>query len=499
MNKILVKSILIALFLVVFTIVPIFAYAYSAQITVNESESNNYTDFPFNVFINNTYLDTSGYITDNGLDVNVSVNGTSVPRMVVGNRTLFVSDLAADHTITPLLTTGNTPTSSMEIIVGNDGEIVTLDDATLEIGASLFEFTVTGYFDTSLGANKYVIYKNGAINLQNDAAGQLTANFSGSTLSIAGIASGIHTVTIGATALHNYLTVDLTTETSVGAATAITANANNWYFMQNNVMPYANSIELKIAGTTVLDYEPVDILAILPVTNYSTGTTTFTTGSKIVTGAGGATWTRDMIGGQILYDLDNVNYRIVDVPAGNKITLDKEYLHAGGSGGTYVIGYWNTATIDDKSASTNDGTITFGANPLGVVSLISYLTTSTLLTSTPTIQPDMANMESNQGDLVATPYPNPTLSNNLLAPWFQPWAQITNIPMIAFFMIIGTVLLIVVVVFVLKKTNNQLIASFILIAGEAMLWKLGIYELWPVIVTAIICFAIIVWERKPSI
>jgi len=197
---------------------------------------------------------------------------------------------------------------------------------------------------------------------------------------------------------------------------------------------------------------------------------------------------------------DAVYYKIVDVPDGTHITLNTEYLETGGAGAAYTIDTFNlTATLDDTSASANDGTITFGANPLGVVTSIGALTSYSSVTTTPTIQPDMANVESNQGDLIATPYPNPTLANNLLTPWFTPWSQLTNIPLVAFFLILGTVILIVAVVWVMKKTNNQLIASFILIAGEAMLWKLGIYELWPVIVTAIICFAIIVWERKPSI
>jgi hypothetical protein len=651
--------------------------------------------------------------------VQVLVNGASVPRMVVTDRTLFVSDLAADHTITPLLTTGNTA-SSLDIIVGNDGYILTPDDATMEVADDLYSLAIDGYIDTSAGANKYIFYKNGALNVENDAAGQLTADFNGNTIIDPAVASGEHDIEIGRTralylgdgvpgayvrvpdnpvfdfgsndytismwvnfrANNTYLglfsrnqswpdeaifyrpdglgafelqwfisypmtpyimdrsatfTPDLNrwynlmfirsgndfeiyidgvvagvTETEViavpdatetlrvgyvdfftddysyckwqevrileraltvgeiadyqtctytdnsdlelylkcnessgtavydyspnfldsvvigGAGTysrnegglwhylevdgvesgrvidtlGIPDNANDWYFMQNNSVSYADDIIMWAGGSLVLLYAPYSMLTAIinPASPYAVGTATFTTGTSTVTGAGGAAWTRDMIGGQIKCDGDAVYYKIVDVPAATTITLNTEYLEAGGAGEAYTIDTFNlTATLDDYSTSFNDGTITFGANPLGVVTGIGALTSYSSTTITPTVPPDMANVESNQGDLISTPYPNPTLSNNLLTPWFTPWSQLTNIPLVAFFLILGTVILIVIVVWIMKRTNNQLIASFVLIAGEAILWKLGIYELWPVIVTSIICFAIIVWERKPSI
>ena len=37
-------------------------------------------------------------------------------------------------------------------------------------------------------------------------------------------------------------------------------NANNWTWMQNNVMPYADYFTMAIDGVTVLDYEPADII-----------------------------------------------------------------------------------------------------------------------------------------------------------------------------------------------------------------------------------------------
>jgi hypothetical protein len=51
----------------------------------------------------------------------------------------------------------------------------------------------------------------------------------------------------------------------------------------------------------------------------------------------------------------------------------------------------------------------------------------------------------------------------------------------------------------MKHTNNQLIGSVVLLIGESFLYKLGIYELFFVIISAIICVAIILFERKPAL
>lgn len=174
------------------------------------------------------------------------------------------------------------------------------------------------------------------------------------------------------------------------------------------------------------------------ITNYSTGTATFTNGSNIVYGTG-TTWLSMMAGGQIKLDADGTYYTISGVTSSTQLVLTINYADAGGTG-AYTMQY-----------------LSGGASSEDILQ-----------------------------------------SNNLLTPWFQPWADLTNIPLITFFLFLGTAILLGAVVLVLKYTQNQFIGVFIMLIGEALLYKIGIYQLWFVIVSAIICLALIVFERKPA-
>jgi hypothetical protein len=175
------------------------------------------------------------------------------------------------------------------------------------------------------------------------------------------------------------------------------------------------------------------------VTNYTTGTITVTNGSNLVTGQG-TSWISTMTGGQIKLNADGVYYTIAGVTSATNLSLTSSYTNTGGTGAYYM----------------------------------QYLSGG-----------------QTSEDILQT--------NNLFTPWFQPWANLTNIPLLTFFLLFGTAILLGIVIWVMKETQNQLVGSFVILVGESFLYKLGIYELWFVIATGLICFAIVVFERKPAL
>jgi len=177
------------------------------------------------------------------------------------------------------------------------------------------------------------------------------------------------------------------------------------------------------------------------ITNYTAGTALFTQGSPQVTGFG-TSWDSTMIGGFIMLNSDGNNYTISNVSSGTTLSLSKNYTgNSGmGSGGAYTLQYLSGGINAEDTLQTN----------------------------------------------------------NIIAPWFAPFAVITNIPLLIFFVVLGSVVLFGVLVWVMQQTQNQFMGAIVLIIGESFLYKLGIYQFWFVIVSAFICIAIVIYERKPA-
>jgi hypothetical protein len=190
--------------------------------------------------------------------------------------------------------------------------------------------------------------------------------------------------------------------------------------------------------TQAPDQAPIPVNQGGQVTSYTDGTAVFTTGSTTVMGSG-TTWQSMMAGGYIKLDSDGHYVQIASVQSASELTLDSTYSYTGGSG-NYAMQY----------LSGGQG-------------------------SEDTLQ-----------------------SNNIFTPWWQPWSDVSGFPVIVFFLFISTALLMGAIVWILKHTQNQLIGGFVLIMGEALLYKVGIYQLWFVIVSAIIIASLVLYERKPS-
>jgi hypothetical protein len=178
------------------------------------------------------------------------------------------------------------------------------------------------------------------------------------------------------------------------------------------------------------------------ITNYTAGTALFTQGSPQVTGFG-TSWDSTMIGGFIMLNSDGNNYTISNVSSGTTLSLSKNYTgNSGmGSGGAYTLQYLSGGINAEDTLQTN----------------------------------------------------------NIIAPWFAPFAVITNIPLLIFFVVLGSVVLFGVLVWVMQQTQNQFMGAIVLIIGESFLYKLGIYQFWFIVVSAFICISIILYERKPAL
>ena len=114
--------------LVLLIVSPVLA-ASSMTITVSNTGSA-YTMLPVSVPMSNSSLASGHFITASGLDVLLS--GT-LPCMLTDTQTLFATPIGVGAN--PFYyTTGNTPATSMPIIVGNGGYITTADNAALEPG-----------------------------------------------------------------------------------------------------------------------------------------------------------------------------------------------------------------------------------------------------------------------------------------------------------------------------------------------------------------------------
>jgi len=104
---------------------------------------------------------TNGFMQSNGLDAAViGTGGIALPTMIDSTQTLFVAPVTKSTQNGFNFTTGNTPVTSMPIIVGNSGYVTTADNAALEPGSN-FSIAATGYLDTSSPVATGNTIKNG--------------------------------------------------------------------------------------------------------------------------------------------------------------------------------------------------------------------------------------------------------------------------------------------------------------------------------------------------
>jgi hypothetical protein len=138
---------------------------YGRLISVVNSTASNYTKAPVIHTQNNAFLASAHLISASGLDVRVKDGTTELPLMLTDTTTLVVGDFNAYSTKALTYTGGNTPASSFKIITGSSGNFTAVDASDLEWG-SVFDYTMSGYIDTSYsGTPKVLLYKQNAVKL----------------------------------------------------------------------------------------------------------------------------------------------------------------------------------------------------------------------------------------------------------------------------------------------------------------------------------------------
>ncbi|MBV6343220.1 hypothetical protein HWQ67_16695, partial [Candidatus Magnetobacterium casensis] len=194
-------------------VVPVLA-AYYAYIYVEESDGNSYDQVPLSVDCNTTRLAQGDFISSTALDTRVLTGSSEqLPHMVADDKVMFVTDLEAYEDKTLIFYMGATSLSSFPIIVGYNGSFETPDDPDLELGY-VMELLIDGYFDTSAGADKNILYKEDAFKVCINGANNLSVqalNTSGAiqwVMSYNNFTTGEHTVYIIANGLGAFLYVD---------------------------------------------------------------------------------------------------------------------------------------------------------------------------------------------------------------------------------------------------------------------------------------------------
>lgn len=171
--KKLLKGLIVAIVALVIVSSPVLAQ-YSATILFRETSGSTYAMFPARTPINTTYLVNNGYITATGLDTRVTSGGTVIPHMLADDKLLFAYPLSASSSNTLTFYTWIVPLTDFYVITGYNGYVMTLDDAAMEPGNN-FEFEFDGWVDTTLAANKNLIYKEDAFRTWITGATDITA------------------------------------------------------------------------------------------------------------------------------------------------------------------------------------------------------------------------------------------------------------------------------------------------------------------------------------
>ena len=130
---------------------PLTALAASFQwsVQVANSTSTAYSNVPFTAPISTAAWISSNYIQSNGLDVKVMDGTTALPTEVTANGLWWAGKIGKNTTKTFTLSTGNTPATSMPIIVGSGGQITTPYTSTLDLG-TVFEIDINAYLNLSV-------------------------------------------------------------------------------------------------------------------------------------------------------------------------------------------------------------------------------------------------------------------------------------------------------------------------------------------------------------
>jgi hypothetical protein len=211
---------------------------YYTYLLVTESNGTDYTKLALNMSLNITYLVEEGYITSSGLDTRVTDSGyTVLPHMLAEDKVLWVSDLEGNKATQFIFFTQQDAMESFPVITGHGGYVTVNDTAALEPGG-IFAFVVLAYVDTSAGAGKNIIRKDGALTFNVSAAQELTFNITGgNSLVASGVSSGYKEIYIISDGIE--LSMEINGSIASNTTASIVPNTgNDWVLFENDVCPY---------------------------------------------------------------------------------------------------------------------------------------------------------------------------------------------------------------------------------------------------------------------
>ena len=193
------RSFLIAFLLLVVLAVPVLAVAYTLTMHVTEEDGNDYDMIATQSLFGIEWMVDTGYMQSDGLDtLAMTQSDQLLPHLLATDRILTALPVPAFAWLTLHITTDNSPKCSMDIINGYDGYDTITDDASLELSDD-FKIDIFAYIDTDSGANKNIIYKNGAIRLYVSNDEEITLTITGGpTLVVTGVPSGEYFIRVWA-------------------------------------------------------------------------------------------------------------------------------------------------------------------------------------------------------------------------------------------------------------------------------------------------------------
>lgn len=177
-----IKGIILAVLIIGILLIPsipVYAdesWGYYLEFTVQDTSGTDRTNVP--VILSSligSNLVNAGYIDSDGLDTNLKETTTAMEYLLsTTNGAMVIPNLAASQTRTYRLYMNDSPGQhGFPIIVGDEGYMTVVDADALELGDN-FEIEVSGYVDTDAGADKNIVYKDGAFSLYISGASEIT-------------------------------------------------------------------------------------------------------------------------------------------------------------------------------------------------------------------------------------------------------------------------------------------------------------------------------------
>ena len=305
----------------------ILAASFQWSVNVTNSTSTAYSNAPFTAPISTASWISSNYIQSNGLDVKVMDGTTALPTEVTDTGLWWVGNIAKNTTKTFTLSTGNTPATSMPIIVGKDGYFVTPYVPGMDLGTH-FSVIINADFDmtkidTIMQTGSFYIGMGG-----HNLYAEIDEPDNERDFEFPNVTSGVHTLMMSGDGSHYRFSLDSPGDPdyqtqSVTETTGVPQSGQAWDWdsangTPYNTMPYINSIQVQItptnfSGNSITSMIFADSYVFAGIRNNSTGDVSIL---KIDPGLGTVVDTWDLGMTASIYGIPCLYYDGTDLYAG---------------------------------------------------------------------------------------------------------------------------------------------------------------------------------------